>query len=111
MSSYASQALADSWRYYPHIFASCASGGAWEPQRHLNYVGKIVGEAIRQGNARQMYSLYRISFGELIDYARRRKSLKALMPQLIDNLKINKVTFGTKVDLVSKVTKKKSASK
>lgn len=57
---------------------------------------------------RQMYSLYRINFGELIDYARRRKNLKALMPQVIDNLKINKVIFGTKVGLVSKVTKKKS---
>lgn len=57
---------------------------------------------------RQMYSLYRISFGELIDYARRRKNLKALMPQVIDNLKINKVTFGTKVGLVSKVTNRKN---
>ena len=53
----------------------------------------------------QMYSLYRINFGELIDYARRRKSLKNLLPQVIDNLKLDKVTFGTKLDLASKVTK------
>ena len=59
---------------------------------------------------RQMYSLYRINFGELIGYARRRKNLTVLMPQVIDNLRINKVIFGTKVGLVSKVTKKKSAS-
>ncbi len=60
---------------------------------------------------RQMYSLYRINFGELISYARRRKNLKAIFPQLIDTIGINKVTFGTKVDLVSKVTKRKSISK
>ena len=59
---------------------------------------------------RQMYSLYRINFGELIDYARRRKNEKVLITQLIDNLEIDKIIFGTKVGLVSKVTKKKSVS-
>ena len=59
---------------------------------------------------RQVYSLYRINFGELIDYARRRKNIKALLSQLLDKTDINEVTFVAKVDLVSKVTKKKSAS-
>jgi len=59
----------------------------------------------------QIYSLYRINFGELINYARRRKYVKVLMPQVIDKLEINKVIFGTKVGLVSKVTKRKSISR
>lgn len=59
---------------------------------------------------RQIYSLYRINFGELIDYTRRRKNLKALIPQVIDNIRIDKVIFGTKVGLVSKVTRGKSVS-
>lgn len=58
----------------------------------------------------QLYSLYRINFGRLIDYARRRKKLEALMPQVIDNLEIDKVIFGAKIGLVSKVINKKNIS-
>ncbi len=59
---------------------------------------------------RHLYSLYRINFGELINYARRRKNLKVLLQQLIDNTGIKEVTFVTKVGLVSKVTKKRNIS-
>lgn len=59
---------------------------------------------------RQVYSLYRINFGELVNYARRRNNIKGLLSQLIDNTDINEVTFVTKVGLASKVTKKKSGS-
>ena len=59
---------------------------------------------------RQMYSIYRINFGELIDYARRRKAIKPLIPQVIEAIGINKVIFGTKVVLEPKVTKRKSGS-
>jgi hypothetical protein len=50
----------------------------------------------------EVYSLYRINFGELIDYARRRKNIKALLSQLLDNTDINEVTFVAKVGLVSR---------
>lgn len=54
-----------------------------------------------------VYSLYRINFSELIDYALRRRNIKAMITQLIDNTELSKVINGSKFDLLPKMTKQK----
>jgi len=56
---------------------------------------------------RTVYSLYRINFSELIDYALRRRNMKAMITQLIDNTGLREVINGSKSDLLPKMTKRK----
>ena len=56
---------------------------------------------------RTVYSLYRINFPELIDYALRRRNMRAMIAQLIDNTEVSKVINGSKSNLLPKMTKQK----
>lgn len=59
---------------------------------------------------RDIYSLYRVNFSEVIDYALRRRNIRRFISQLIDNIDIKEVIYGSKSCLLPKMTKRKSGS-
>ena len=58
---------------------------------------------------RSIDKLFRINIGDMIAYARRRRYLRGINSQLIDNIGLNNVTFGAYIKYVAKVTSKKDA--
>lgn len=59
---------------------------------------------------RAIYSLYRVNFSEVVDYALRRRNLKKLVSQLAGNTGIKEVIYGSKSSLLPRVTRNKKGS-
>lgn len=57
---------------------------------------------------KEMYSLYRINFSAVFDYAMRRRNIRVLIQKLIDIIGLKQVIFGSKSKLVPNITLKKS---
>ncbi|KJJ84930.1 hypothetical protein OMAG_001160 [Candidatus Omnitrophus magneticus] len=73
----------------------------------INYKYKIMADVDFWELWRSLFSLYRIDFSKLIDYAVGRRNMRVLISQLIDNAGLKEVIFDSKYDLLSNMTRKK----